>query len=133
MRRRVLNGPLAGVIGSLAVLVLAVGAFSLTSLAPYNTVVAQEEGGEAPLIEEDPVAAAPAGTTEPSGDEAAEEEPVLGQKLQRMSADAKPQQLDLVGQTLCDFGSKTARSAFWILDFGFHGCVTVILPSFQNF
>jgi len=65
MRRRLLNGPLGGVFCSLLVLGLAIGAFSLTSLGPYATAVAQDEGDE--LFADD------AGGGEPAAEPAAGE------------------------------------------------------------
>jgi len=76
MRRRVLNGPLAGVFCLLAVFVLAVGAFSLTSPTPFSTAVAQEAGGE-DIFEGDAGAAEPAAAPTDTGDESPEEQSIL--------------------------------------------------------
>lgn len=52
MRRRLLNGPWAGVFCSLVVLTLALGAFSLSVLGPNAAAVAQDEGADE-LFEDD--------------------------------------------------------------------------------
>jgi biopolymer transport protein ExbB len=87
MRQRLLNGPWAGVLFSLSILVLAVGAFSLTSLLPAPTAVAADE--EPAPADEDPAEdifadegaaapAAPAGAGEDEAIEAPEEMSYLG-------------------------------------------------------
>jgi len=80
MRQRLLNGPSAGVFLSLSILILAVGAFSLSGLLPTATAVAADEApaAEAPAAEapaEDVFAgddAAPAAPAAPVEDETIE-------------------------------------------------------------
>lgn len=72
MRQRLLNGPSASVILSLSILILAVGAFTLTSLLPAVTVVAADEDPAAAEPAEDIFAgddAAPAGAAAPVEDD----------------------------------------------------------------
>ncbi len=65
MRRRLLNGPWAGVFCSLVVFTLALGAFSLSVLGPNATAVAQDEGAE-DIFEGDAGGAAAPAAAEPT-------------------------------------------------------------------